>query len=78
MREEIEDVILVDQIQEQIDGQIGDIEAGVEDQEKAFSEGYKKAYEDLTQNRGFSPRKARRYLDSIAKKKVRKFLKGQK
>jgi hypothetical protein len=46
--------------------------------EKAFSEGYKKAYEDLVQNKGFSPRKARRYLDSVAKRNVRKFMKGKK
>lgn len=53
-------------------------EEGEDNGEKAFSEGYKKAYEDLVQNKGFSPRKARRYLDSIAKRNVKKFMKGQK
>lgn len=50
----------------------------VSEQNQAISDGYKKAYEELTQTRGFSPRKARRYLDSIAKRNVRKFMKGKK
>lgn len=65
---EIEDAILVDQEESETTEDNG---------EKAFSEGYKKALDDLVQNRGYSPRKARRYLDSIAKKNIRKFMKGK-
>jgi hypothetical protein len=46
-------------------------------QEDAFSEGYKKAYENLLAQ-GYQPRKARRYLNSIATKKVKKFMKNNK
>jgi hypothetical protein len=48
-----------------------------EDEEKAFSDGYQRAFEDLTKNQGFSPSKARRYLDSIAKRNLKKFLKDR-
>lgn len=50
----------------------------VEDQEQAFSENYKKAYDNLMAQGGYSPRKAKRFLDSIAKKNLKKFLKGVK
>ena len=66
---EIEDAIIVDENTEMHDQETAD--------EKAFSDGYKKAYDDLTQNKGFSPRKARRFLDSIAKKNLKKFMKGK-
>ena len=41
----------------------------------AKSDGYQRAFDDLTKNQGFSPGKARRYLDSIAKRNLKKFLK---
>jgi len=43
----------------------------------AKSDGYQRAFEDLTKNKGFSPGKARRYLDSIAKRNLKKFLKDR-
>jgi len=46
--------------------------------DEAISEGYQKAYEELTQKRGYSPRKARRYLDSVAKRNLKKFVKKNK
>lgn len=48
-----------------------------ESQENAFSEGYKKAYESLLAQ-GYQPRKARRYLNSLATKKIKKFMKNNK
>ena len=48
-----------------------------EESESSFSDGYKKAYEELL-SKGMNPRKARRYLDSIAKRNIRKFVKGVK
>lgn len=49
-----------------------------EDGQKATSEGYERALTDLMINQGYSRGKARRYLDSIAKKRVKKFMKNQK
>lgn len=43
------------------------------DGEKAISDNYMKMYDELVKNKGFSPRKARRYLDSIAKRNIKKF-----
>jgi hypothetical protein len=70
MNPTVEDAIVIDELPHD--------QETVADQEKAFSEGYKKAYEDLTQNKGFSPRKARRFLDSVARKNIKKFMKGKK
>ena len=50
---------------------------GSENGEKAFSENYKKALDSLLAD-GWQPRKARRYLDSIAKKNMKKFMKQNK
>jgi hypothetical protein len=47
----------------------------VED-EQAFSENYKKAYDELIKQ-GYPARQARRYLDSIAKRNLKKFMKGR-
>lgn len=46
--------------------------------EEAISDGYKNAYKELIEKRGYSPRRARRYLDSIAKRRVKKFVKNHK
>lgn len=54
------------------------MEPQIEQQDEAVSNGYQKAFEELTQQRGYSPRKARRYLDSIAKRNLKKFMKGRK
>lgn len=43
--------------------------------ENEGSNGYKKAYDELMAIGGFSPRKARRYLDSIAKRNLKKHMK---
>lgn len=48
-----------------------------EESESSFSEGYKKAYESLIQQ-GYPPRKAKRYLNSIAKRNVKNFMKKVK
>jgi hypothetical protein len=45
--------------------------------EQAFSDGYTKAYKGLLEQ-GWNPRKARRYLDSIAKRNLKKYIKGIK
>jgi hypothetical protein len=46
--------------------------------EQAISEGYNKMYKELVEERGYSARRARRYLDSIAKRRVKKFVKTHK
>jgi hypothetical protein len=47
------------------------------DQEQAFSETYKKSLDELL-SQGWPKRKASRYLDSIAKRNFRKFIKKTK
>lgn len=49
----------------------------VEGEENAASEGYQKAYKEMLEA-GWNPRKARRYLDSIAKRNMKKFIKNNK
>jgi polyhydroxyalkanoate synthesis regulator phasin len=44
-------------------------------EESELQDRYNKRVDDLVARGGYSPRKARRYLDSIAKKEVKKFLK---
>lgn len=48
-----------------------------EESKESFSEGYQKAYEKLL-SEGMNPRKARRYLDSIAKRNLKKVIKKMK
>lgn len=48
-----------------------------EESKQSFSEGYNKAYQELLAQ-GYQPRKARSYLDSVAKKNLKKMLKGFK
>lgn len=43
--------------------------------EESLEERYNKMVNDLVSNNGFSPRKARRYLDSMAKRNMKKFMK---
>lgn len=45
--------------------------------DEAVSDGYQKALKELIEVRGMNPRKARRYLDSIARKKVKKIMKNR-
>lgn len=49
----------------------------VEDQEQAFSNGYMKALDKLLKQ-GYKRRKAIRYLDSVAKRNLKKFIKKTK
>jgi hypothetical protein len=47
----------------------------VESEETVSSDGYKKAYDDLMESGRYTPRKAKRYLDSIAKRNMKKQMK---
>lgn len=49
----------------------------MENKEQVISDGYKKALEDLLAD-GWNKRKATRYLDSIARKNYKKFIKKHK
>lgn len=51
-------------------------EVQLSDQE-SIEKRYNEKVQELIES-GFSPRKARRYLDSIAKRKITKFMKGRK
>ena len=42
-----------------------------------ISDGYKKAFDELI-SQGYTQRKARRYLDSIARRNLKKFIKKSK
>jgi len=45
--------------------------------EEDFQGRYDKMIKDLQTQNGWSPRKCRRYLDSMAKKKVKQLMKGK-
>lgn len=49
----------------------------LESTEAGASKGYQIAYDDLIASGNYSPRKAKRYLDSISKRKVKKVMKGR-
>lgn len=69
-----------DSNQFEVDGQTFEMPPAQDEQtqEKAISEGYQKIFEQLIYEKGFSPRKARRYLDSVSKKNFKKFSKQMK